>query len=147
MDVINLSAGLIASYHKAWCCGHTDVYTYRMELHFTNIISDVLCISDILLWCLVVNSSGEIVATQLYHRCWKILINFCVIKFWTLHPIRTSRIILTFWDPKLQWLSFKFNLHLLLLHLVGCVFVMSLCMPYVCIVSLCVFACISTCAL
>ena len=26
-------------------------------------------------------------------------------------------------------------------------FVMSLCMPYVCIVSLCVFTCISTCAL
>ena len=26
-------------------------------------------------------------------------------------------------------------------------FVMSLCMPYVCIVSVCVFTCISTCAL
>ena len=50
-----------------------------------------------------------------------------------------------FFYSKLQRLSFKFNLHLLLLHLVGCV--MSLCIPYVCIVCLRVFACISTWAL
>ena len=37
------------------------------------------------------------------------------------------------------------NLQLLLLHLVG--FVMSLSRPYVCIINLCVFTCISTWAL
>ena len=33
------------------------------EIEFTNTISGVLCISDILLLCLVVNSSGKTVST------------------------------------------------------------------------------------
>ena len=41
----------------------------------------VLCIADIFVWCLVVNSSGETVPPQLYPSCWDISINFCVIKF------------------------------------------------------------------
>ena len=47
-----------------------------------------------------------------------------------------------FLDSNLQWQSFKFNLHLLLLHLVGWVLLCH----YVYHIK-CVFTCISTCAL
>ena len=38
------------------------------EIEFTNTISGVLCISDTLLLCLVVNSSDKTVPTQLYPK-------------------------------------------------------------------------------
>ena len=38
------------------------------EIEFTNTISGVLCISDTLLWCLVLNSSDKTVPTQLYPK-------------------------------------------------------------------------------
>ena len=38
------------------------------EIEFTNTISGVLCISDALLWCLVLNSSDKTVPTQLYPK-------------------------------------------------------------------------------
>ena len=58
----------------------------------------------------------------------------------------TSRIIWTF------WIQICSDYHLNSIYIYYCCFcrfcfVMSLCMPYVCIVSLYVFACISTCAL
>ena len=58
-------AGLIMSYHML-----DDVVRGMLtppdEVAFTNPISSVLCISDTLLLCLVVNFSGETIPTQLH---------------------------------------------------------------------------------
>ena len=55
-------------------------------------------------------------------RCCKIFEKLVCYYIWTLYYIRTRIIInMDFLNSNLQWLSFKFNLHLLLLHLVGCV--------------------------
>ena len=91
------------------------------KVAYTNTINNVLCISDTLLWCLVGNSSGKTVPTQLCTRMMRNCNKLVCYYIWKLYYIRTSGIIWTFWIQILQWLSFKFYLHLLLLHLVGCV--------------------------
>ena len=120
MDIVNHSAGLVMSYHMF------DAVIRGMvappdKIAYTNTINNIQCISDTLPWCLVGNYSGKTVPTQLYPRMMK---NFNILvcyNIWKLYYIRTSGIIWTFWIQILQWLSFKLYLHLLLLHLVGCV--------------------------
>ena len=69
MDVLSHSAVLIASYHMMMLWSKGCLH-FPIEVSFTNTISGVLCISDTLLWCLAVNSSGETVPTRPYPRCW-----------------------------------------------------------------------------
>ena len=91
------------------------------KVAYTNTINNVLCISDTLLWWLVGHSSSKTVLTQLCPRLMRNFNKLVCYYIWKLYYIRTSRIIWTFWIQILQWLSFKFYLHLLLLLLVGCV--------------------------
>ena len=87
----------------------------------TNTISGVLCIAAKFVWCLVLNSSGETVPTQLYQ---KMLINFWqtfVLLYLDTILYSDTQNYMNFLDSNMQWLSFEFNLHLSLLHLVGCV--------------------------
>ena len=67
MDIINHSAGLIMSYHML------DAVARGMcmpcdEIALTNTISGVLCIAETFFCCLVMNSLGETVPTQLYPK-------------------------------------------------------------------------------
>ena len=75
-------------------------------------------------------------------RCWEISIHFCVIIFGHYIIFGQAELYGLFYS-NLQWLSFKFNLHLLLLHLVGCVLICNYVCNIVC-VCVCVFTCIST---
>ena len=63
----------------------------------TNTISGVLCISDTLLGCLVVNSSGKTVHTQLYPKMMRNINKLLCYYILTVYYIRTSGIIWTFW--------------------------------------------------
>ena len=71
MDILNHSAWLMTSYHMLDVVVR-GMFTPWDEISFTstntNTISGVMCISDTLLWCLMVNSSGETVPTQLYPK-------------------------------------------------------------------------------
>ena len=94
-DIVNHSAGLIMSYHMF------DAVIRGMvappdKVAYTNTINDVLCISDTLLSCLVMNSSGKIVPNQLYP---KMMRNFNKL---VCYYIWTSGIIWTFWIQILQ---------------------------------------------
>ena len=81
-----------------WCCGMVappDKVAFTNKN--TNTINDALCISDTLLWCLVVNFSGKTVPTQLYPKMMRNFNKLLCYYIWTLYYIRTSRIIWTFW--------------------------------------------------
>ena len=71
MDIINHSAGLITSHYMLDAVAR-GMFTPCDEIAFTNTdtntVSGVLCVSDTLLYCLVVNSSGETVPAQLYPK-------------------------------------------------------------------------------
>ena len=72
------------------------------KVAYTNTINDVLCISDTLFCCLVGNSSGKTVATQLYPKIMRNFNKLVCYYIWTLYYIRTSGIIWTFWIQILQ---------------------------------------------
>ena len=94
MGIVNHSAGLITSYHMIDAVDR-GMFTPPDELAFTNTntntISGVLCISNTLLRCLLLNSSCETVPTQLYP---KMLLCYYI---WILYYIWTSRIIWIFY--------------------------------------------------
>ena len=99
MDIVNHSAGLITSYHM-FDAVVRGMITPSNEVVFTNAntntISGVLCISDTLLWCLVVNSSGKTVSIQLYPKMMRNFNKILCYYIWTLYYIRTGGIIWTF---------------------------------------------------
>ena len=87
-DIINHSAGWITSFHMIDAVVR-GMFTPCNEIAFTNTntntISCVLCIANTFVWCLVVNSSGETVSTELYPEMLRnVQINVC-------------RLIWTFW--------------------------------------------------
>ena len=71
-------------------------------------------------------------------RQWKIFKNFHSKVFSCLYYIRTRRIIWTFWIQ--IYSDYHLNFLFTFITVASDCFVMSLCMPYVCIVSLCVIA-------
>ena len=94
---------------------------------------------------------GEFFGWNIVHstvRCWEVSIQFFVVIFghYILFGQDRIYIIWTFgfkFAMTVIWIQFTF----ITVASGWLCFVMSLCIPYVCIVSLCVFACISTCAL
>ena len=123
-----------------WACihQHEHQHNYRCTVYFRYIT--LMFGAELFGW-------NKQCPPQLYPRCWDIFNKLlCYVNFG--HYILFGKAELYgFLDSNLQWLSFKFNLQLLLLHLVGFVLLCHYLCRYVCIVSLRVFACISTWAL
>ena len=104
MDIINHSAGLIMSFHMLDAVVR-GMFTPCNDIAFTNTntntISCVLCIADTFVWCLVVNSSGETVPTQMYPEILRnFSINICVIIFGHYIIVRTQN--MDVFDSNLQ---------------------------------------------
>ena len=99
IDIINHSAGFITSFHVLDAVVR-GMFTPCNEIAFTNTntntISCVLCIADTFVWCLLVNSSGETVSTQLYPKFLRNFDKLLCYFIWTLYYIRTRRNIWTF---------------------------------------------------
>ena len=107
------------------------MFTPPAEVPFTNMntntISSVLCISDVPVCCLIVNSWGETVHAH-----------STVSK-----GSKTFQYTFFIWTHSFQILC---DYPIFRTAASGCsCFVMSLCMPNVCIVSSCTFACNSAC--
>ena len=82
----------------------------------TNTISGVLYISDTLLWCLVVNSSGKTVSTRLYPKMMRNVHTLLCYYIWTLYYIRTS------WIMWIVWVQIYSDYHLNYIHMYYCFF-------------------------
>ena len=116
------------------------------KVSYTNTINNVLCISEYITLMVGGNSSGKTVLTQLCPRMMRNFNNLCVIILETILVFGLAELYglldQIFSDYHLN--SFTFiNVASGWLCFVMCYYVYH----YVCIVSLCVFACISTCTL